>query len=111
MVLDYLFLVVFNMGVSGAAIATVLGYAVPAVIGIVFFSDKKNIIHFTRLKFNAEVLKESCINGSSEMVTQLSASVTTFLYNAAMIKFLGESGVAAITVILYIQFLSRMNKA
>lgn len=105
MVLDYVFIAVFNMGVSGAAIATVIGYTVPAIIGLVFFADKKNLIHFTKPKFNAGVLKESCINGSSEMVTQLSSAVTTFLYNAAMLKFLGVAGVAAITVILYIQFL------
>ncbi|WP_294406518.1 MATE family efflux transporter [uncultured Clostridium sp.] len=105
MVLDYIFIAVFKMGVSGAAAATVIGYTVPAVIGLFFFADKKNLIHFVKSKFKAEVLKESCINGSSEMVTQLSSAVTTFLYNLAMLKYLGEAGVASITVILYIQFL------
>lgn len=105
MVLDYVFIVIFNMGVSGAAVATIIGYALPAVVGIIFFANKKRVIHFTRPDFNLSVLKESCINGSSEMVTQLSSAVTTFLYNMAMLKYLGEAGVAAITVILYIQFL------
>lgn len=105
MVLDYIFIVVFNMGVSGAAIATVIGYTLPAVVGILFFADKKRVIHFVMPKFNIQVIKQSCFNGSSEMVTQLSSAVTTFLYNIAMLKFLGEAGVAAITVILYIQFL------
>ena len=105
MVLDYVFIVIMKMGVSGAAIATILGYAIPAVIGIIFFARKKNLLHFTKTKFNFKFIKESCINGSSEMVTQLSTAVTTFLYNAVMLKFAGEAGVAAITVILYIQFL------
>ena len=45
------------------------------------------------------------LNGSSEMVTQISSAVTTYMYNIVMIKFLGEAGVAAITIILYVQFL------
>lgn len=94
-----------GIGVSGAAIATVLGYAIPAVIGIIFFCKKDRPLHFVKPKFDIDLLKNSCVNGSSEMVTQLSSAVTTFFYNLAMLEFLGESGVAAITIILYIQFL------
>lgn len=104
-ILDYVFIVVFNMGISGAAIATVIGYVLPSIIGMIFFARRNSLIHFTKLKIKLNVLKESCINGSSEMITQLSTAVTTFLYNIAMLKYLGETGVAAITVILYIQFL------
>lgn len=54
--------------------------------------------------FNA-VLGQSCLNGSSEMVGQLAAAITTFLFNNTMMKLLGEDGVAAITIIIYSQFL------
>lgn len=104
-ILDYVFIAVFNMGVGGAAIATGIGYTIPAVIGIFYFCNKQNLLHFAKPKFDKNMLLESCLNGSSEMVTQLASAVTTFLYNTAMIKYLGEAGVAAITVILYIQFL------
>lgn len=104
-ILDYVFIALFNMGVSGAAYATIIGYALPAVIGVVFFMDKKRILHITKPVMDLQVLKDSCINGSSEMVTQLATAVTTYLYNIAMLRYLGEDGVAAITVILYIQFL------
>lgn len=104
-ILDYVLIVIFNMGVTGAGVATIIGYAIPAIIGFVFFSNKKYSLHFTKPVMDLKVLRDSCINGSSEMVTQLATAVTTYLYNIAMLKYLGESGVAAITVILYIQFL------
>ena len=104
-VLDYIFMAKFNMGVSGAAIATCLGYAIPSLVGILYFFNKNNLLHFVKPKFDFKVIKDSCINGSSEMVTQLSSAITTFVYNIVMINLLGEDGVAAITIILYIQFL------
>lgn len=104
-VLDYVFIVNLDMGVAGAGFATGIGYMVPSLVGIIHFFKKSSTVHFTKAKFNLNVIKESCINGSSEMVTQLSTSVTTFLYNIVIMKFLGAGGVASITIILYIQFL------
>ena len=104
-ILDYLFIVVFDMGALGAALATCMSYAIPAIVGIVYFSRKSNILCFTKPKFNMKLILDSCMNGSSEMVTQMSGAVTTFLYNIAMMRFLGEDGVASITIILYVQFL------
>ena len=104
-ILDYVFVVSFNFGVTGAALATCIGYVLPSIIAIIYFTKKTNTLYFVKPKFNFDVIKDSCINGSSEMVTQLSSAVTTFLYNVTMLKFLGEDGIAAITIILYIQFL------
>ena len=104
-VLDYVFIVKLNMGVRGAALATCIGYIVPSFVGIVYFMNKKHTLHFVKTKFNFNVIKNSCANGSSEMVTQLSQAVTTFIYNLVLIKLLGEDGVASITIMLYIQML------
>lgn len=105
-VLDYLFIVEFGMGVKGAAIATAIGYAIPAVYGLLYFAFQKDgLLYFVRPRLEAKILLESCLNGSSEMVTNLAAGVTTFLFNMVMMRYLGEDGVAAITVILYVQFL------
>lgn len=104
-VLDYVFIVEFNLGVKGAALATCIGYIVPSFIGIIYFMNKKNTLHFIKPKFDFRVIKNSCSNGCSEMVTQLSAAITTFIFNIVMIKYLGEDGVAAITIILYLQML------
>ncbi len=75
------------------------------VIGTVFFLSGRSELHFCKPKMDVGVLIKSCSNGVSEMVGQLSTAVTTFLFNATMMKLLGEDGVAAITVIIYSQFL------
>ncbi|WP_434796463.1 MATE family efflux transporter [Terrisporobacter vanillatitrophus] len=103
--LDYVFIVQLNMGVRGAALATCIGYVLPSIVGIIYFFNKKNLLYFVKPKFNFKVILRSCFNGMSEMVTQISSALTTFLFNIVMIKFLGEEGVASITIMLYMQFL------
>lgn len=103
-VLDYLFMKTFGMGMTGAALATVSGYFIISMFGIVYFLKKRNNLYFVKVKMKWEIIKESCINGSSEMVTDISSGVVTFLFNIVMMKYMGEKGVAAITIILYSQF-------
>lgn len=105
MILDYLFMGPFNMGISGAALATGIGELIPAVIGLFYFLFTRHSLYLTKPVVRFQVLKESCFNGSSEMVTNLSTAVVTYLFNITMLKFLGELGVAAITIVLYGQFL------
>ena len=105
-VLDYLFMAPLDMGVAGAAIATGIGYCLPAVIGLVFFfTAKNNPLHFVKPEVDTGVLLQACTNGSSEMVTNLANAVTTFLFNYTLIQFYGEDGVASITIILYFQYI------
>lgn len=103
--LDYLFIVLCGLGIRGAALGTGFGYLIPAVAGIVCFSRPGGTLFFTRPRWRWETIGESCLNGSSEMVSQLAAAVTTFLFNRAMMDLLGEDGVAAITILIYAQFL------
>ena len=104
-VLDYILIVPLNMGIKGAALATCIGYTLPCIIRIVYFTNKKQTIHFVKPKANFKLILNSSLNGFSEMITQISAAVTTYLYNIAMLIFLGENGVAAITIVLYSQIL------
>lgn len=104
-ILDYVLIVPLDMGIRGAAIATGIGYLLPAICGIIYFLQKKGTLYFTKPKWDLKVIINSCINGSSEMVTNLSTGVTTFLFNISMMKYLGENGVAAMTIVLYGQFL------
>lgn len=103
--LDYIFVVPMNMGIAGAALATGIGYMIPTVIGIVFFLKSKGTLRFQKPIIDFRVLCESGSNGFSEMVSQIATAVTTFLFNIMMMKLLGENGVAAITIIIYTQFL------
>ena len=106
MILDYLLIHTFNMGISGAAVATGLGYSVQVVFGLIYFGRNNNgILHFVKPKKDWKVVLNSIINGSSEMVSNLSTCVTTLLFNLIMMRFLGQDGVAAITIVLYIDFL------
>lgn len=102
---DYIFMVPLQMGIKGAALGTGIGYLIPTVAGILFFTAGNGSLHFRRPVTDISVLAGSCANGFSEMVSQGAAAVTTFLFNRTMMNLLGEDGVAAITIIIYTQFL------
>ncbi len=102
---DYFLLAVCGMGIEGAAIATGIGQMIPAVIGTVYFFFFKGELHFVPFHFRGATLKQSCFNGSSEMVSNLANAVITYLFNIILMRIAGENGVAAITIILYAQFL------
>lgn len=104
-IFDYIFIVLLKMGIKGAALGTGIGYMIPTFIGTIFFLTGRSELHFCKPQMDTYVLLKSCSNGASEMVSQLSTAVTTFLFNATMMKLLGEDGVAAITVIIYSGFL------
>jgi putative MATE family efflux protein len=105
-VLDYFFIVVCHMGIAGAAIGTGIGYCIPSIFGLIFFAFfKKNTLRFTKPVVDLKMLLKVCTNGSSEMVTNLANAVTTFLFNYSFMKYYGEDGVAAITIVLYFQFI------
>ena len=104
-VLDYVLIVICDMGVAGAALATGIGQCIPAIAGLGFFLFSKGDLHFTRFKISLRELGHACYNGSSEMVSELSNSVVTVLFNLVLMRLAGEAGVAAISILLYGQFL------
>ncbi|MEI3580290.1 MAG: MATE family efflux transporter [Acutalibacteraceae bacterium] len=105
MVLDYVFIVPLGMGIAGAALATAIGYCIPALGGLWFFSRNRSGLRFTRPRWDFTVLLKSCANGASEMVTNLASSIITVIFNLILMAWIGTDGVAAITVIMYAQFL------
>ena len=102
MVLDYLFIAVFAMGISGAAVATGIGYSVTAVVGLFVFSRKKSLLHFKKPVFRFKVLANAATNGCSEMATALVTGIITMMFNWTMLHYVGEDGVAAVTIIMYV---------
>ncbi len=102
MVLDYVFIAGFGMGISGAAIATGLGYSVTAVAGLIVFSRKKSLLHFSKPVFRLKVLASAATNGCSEMATALVTGIITMMFNWTMLHYVGEDGVAAVTIIMYV---------
>lgn len=92
-ILDYVFIVLWDPGVRGAALGTGFGYLIPTIAGLICFAQSKGTLYFTRPAFRWAVVRESCFNGASEMVGQLATAVTTFLFNGTMMDLLGEDGV------------------
>ena len=105
-VLDYLFIAVFQWGIAGAALATSAGEIIGGILPLIYFSRKNSsLLRLQKTKFDKTVLINTCINGSSEMVTSLSASVVNMLYNFQLMKLAGEDGIAAFGVIMYANFI------
>lgn len=102
-VLDYIFVALLHLGTFGAAWGTLLSIFVSMLIGFVYFL-KYSHIKFCKPKLNWSVLLKSCTNGSSEMLTEMSTGITTFLFNLIIMKFFGEDGIAAVTIIMYIYY-------
>ena len=106
MILDALLVAVFPLGLTGAAWATALSQVIGAVIPMVYFSmPNSSLLRFTKADFNGGVLLKTCINGSSELMTNVSMSLVGMLYNIQLLKYAGENGVAAYGVLMYLNFI------
>ena len=101
-ILDYVFIALLDMGILGAAIATGLGYSITAAAGFLVFCRKDSLLHFQKPVFRGSVLFHASTNGLSELATSLVSGITTLLFNLAMLRYVGEDGVAAITIIMYV---------
>ena len=102
MVLDYIFISLLDMGISGAAVATGLGYSVTAIAGLFVFGNRKNLLHFKKPAVRLNVLAGAASNGCSEMATALVTGIVTMMFNYTMLRYVGENGVAAVTIIMYV---------
>ncbi len=106
MVLDYLFIGVMGWGLEGAAIATVCGECIGGFFPILYFSRKNSsLLRLKKARFHGKILAKTCMNGSSELMTNLSSSVVNSLYNLQLIRLAGENGVAAYGTIMYVNFI------
>lgn len=104
-VLDIVFMGIFEWGISGAAIATGIGFCIPAIFGLCYFRfNPRAAFRLVRPPHKWRQLVHAAANGSSEMVSYLSESVTTFLFNITMMRLIGQDGVAAVAIVLYLDF-------
>lgn len=107
MVLDALFVGVFRWGLAGAALATGLSQTVGSLIPLVFFLNKDNgsALHLFFTPMEAQPLLQACGNGASELMSNISGSLAAMVYNFQLLHFLGEDGVSAYGVIMYVGFI------
>lgn len=104
-VLDIILVGPLNMGVAGAAIASVAGQFVSGIIPTIMFFNDKMLIHFQKPKWEGRQLLFAMGNGSSEMVSSMASAIITVVYNLQMMALVGEKGVAAISAVLYLDFI------
>ena len=106
MVLDALFIAVFNWGVAGAAIATGLSQCVGGVLPLVYFlRPNSSLLRLSPTRLRLRPILAACGNGSSELMSNISSSVVGMLYNFQLMRLAGEDGVSAYGVLMYVQFI------
>ena len=107
MLLDFLFIAVFQLGVVGAALATGLSQTVGGLLPLIFFLRKTNgsKLHMVRTRLELRPVLQACSNGASELMTNISSSVVSMLYNHQLLTLAGENGVSAYGVLMYVSFI------
>ena len=106
MVLDFLLVGVFQIGLAGAAFATVTSECIGGLFPILYFARKNSsLLKLGCTHFNGKIFLCACGNGSSELMTNLSSSIVNSLYNIQLMNLAGENGVAAFGTIMYVNFI------
>ena len=106
MVLDALLVAVFSLGLPGAAAATAFSQIVGGIIPLFyFFRPNKSLLRLTKTRYDGRAIFKACTNGSSELMSNISMSLVSMLYNAQLIAYAGEDGVAAYGVLMYVNMI------
>ncbi len=106
MILDWLFVGVFGWGVAGAAAATGLSQCAGGLVPLIYFLlPNKSLLRLTRTRLELIPLLKACGNGSSELMSNISSSIVSMIYNFQLLKYIGENGVSAFGVLMYVQFI------
>lgn len=105
-VLDAVFMIPLKWELVGAAAATAISQAVGGIVPLIyFFRPNTSLLRLTRTKFDGKALLKACTNGSSELMSNISMSIVSMLYNAQLMKYAGEDGVAAYGVLMYVNMI------
>lgn len=106
MTLDALFIAVFKWGVAGAALATGISQCVGGILPLIYFlRPNGSLLRLVKTKMEGSVLVKACVNGSSELMSNIAASLVSVLYNLQLLRLEDENGVAAYGTLMYIQFI------
>lgn len=105
MVLDYILIGCLQMEILGAALATMLGLLLSFCMGLYYFLKKRKVLSFSLHGLSVREAGLCMINGASEFIDQLAIAITTIIFNRTALAFAGEDGVAAVSIIMYLQFL------
>lgn len=104
-ILDYIFVGKMSLGIFGAGIATILGLLLSTILGTIYFIKYSKNIKFKLHKINLYFFPLCIINGSSEFINQLAIAMTTVVFNKTALLYAGNDGIAAVSIIMYVQFI------
>lgn len=105
-ILDAVFIIVAKLGLAGAAYATVIGQFVGSIVPVIYFFSKKNpSLRLGKPTFAPPIIIKTITNGSSELLSNIAASIVSIVYNFQLLKFAGENGVSAYGIIMYTSFI------
>lgn len=106
MVLDALLVAVLPFGLVGAAAATALSQCVGGALPLLYFArPNTSLLRLGRTEWKSSVLFKTCTNGSSELMSNISMSLVGMLYNAQLLHYAGEDGIAAYGVLMYVNMI------
>lgn len=106
MILDALLVAIIPLGLIGAAIATALSQCVGGIIPLIYFSrPNSSLLRLTKTKIDVKSLRKACSNGSSELMSNISMSIVSMLYNVQLIRYAGQDGIAAYGVLMYVNMI------
>ncbi len=108
LIMDYLSQAVFALGIRGIALASLISILISFVISIVYFVKGTKVFHFGKVAFSKKEIFEILVNGSSEMIGELSMCITMAAYNAVVLKIGGVSALAAFAVVGYASYIFGM---
>ena len=104
--LDALFIIIFEWGLEGAAVATALSESVGGILPLIYFSrENSSLLRLTKTNFDIKALIQTCTNGISELLSSISMSIVAMLYNWQLLNYAGSDGVAAFGILMYVTFI------
>ena len=109
--LDYVFTARLGMGIRGLIFASLTALSCSVTVSTLFFTFRKgghHLLHFCRFRFNRETIAQTFFNGSSECIGEFASCVSMFCYNFVLLKYAGEKGVAAFTILGYSMYVFNM---
>ncbi len=105
-VLDALFVAVFPWGLEGAAAATAISQFVGGIVPLIYFGRRNtSLFRLSKTRFDGKALLKVCANGSSELMSNISMSIVSMLYNVQLLKYAGEDGIASYGVLMYVNMI------
>ena len=103
-ILDYIFVALLGMGVKGSAIGSLIVNAITALFQLAYFLTKSTNLKIISFRFEPSVFRETVLNGSSEFIGEMASAVSMFVFNYVLMKYVGEKGVAAFTILGFVVY-------